>query len=195
VENRTPFLPRLSESRRMRIFVGVPLSAAVIHELAAISQRLRPAAAGIRWTEPESWHITLQFLGNALPEQYQSVVAQLSGIHLSPVPVRVDRMGLFDRAGILHAGVKVSPELLQLQKRVVQATAICGFVPETRPYQPHITLARVKDRRSLSDLKSKMPHHPNFTGFAAEEFLLYESFLGAEGSRYEVRNRFPLDGC
>jgi 2'-5' RNA ligase len=179
----------------MRIFIGVPLSAAVIHELAAISQRLRPAAAGVRWTAPESWHITLQFLGNALPEQYQSVVAQLSGIHLPPVPVKVDGLGLFDRAGIFYAGVKVSPELLQLQKRVVQATAICEFVPETRPYQPHITLARIKDRRSgLNDLKSKMPQRPNFTGFAAEEFILYESFLSAEGSRYEVRNRFSLDG-
>jgi hypothetical protein len=35
---------------------------------------------------------------------------------------------------------------------------------------------------------------PRFTRFIAEEFLLYESFLGSLGARHEVRARFPFEG-
>jgi hypothetical protein len=33
---------------------------------------------------------------------------------------------------------------------------------------------------------------PRFTRFVAKEFLLFESFPGSEGSRYEIRERFAL---
>jgi len=74
------------------------------------------------------------------------------------------------------------------------ATQPYGFVAETRPYQPHITLARAKGQRhDLGELKIKIHHQPHFTRFVAYEFLLYESFLSSAGARYEVRDRFPLD--
>jgi 2'-5' RNA ligase len=78
---------------------------------------------------------------------------------------------------------------------VVAATALCGFAAETRPFQPHITLARSKgQRRGLSELKTRIGSQPEFTRFAAGEFLLFESFLGPAGSRYDIRARFALDG-
>lgn len=177
----------------MRLFVGIPLAAAVIDELSAISARLRSSGDGLRWTAPESWHITLQFLGNTGPEQYECIVAELCKPHLPPVPIRLEELGCFDRTGVFFASVRVSPELLLLQQRVTAATAPCGFASEARPFQPHITLARSKGK-GLSQLKVKIGRQPKFTGFVAGEFLLYESFLGAAGSRYEIRERFPLDG-
>jgi 2'-5' RNA ligase len=179
----------------MRLFVGIPLSGQVTCELASISQRLRSSGDGFRWTIGESWHITLQFLGNAEQEQYECVLARLRQLHLPPVPIGFEGLGFFDRAGVVFVGVKVSPELLLLQKRVTEATALCGFVPEARAYQPHLTLARSKgQRQGLNALKAKIPRQASFTGFVAEEFLLYESFLGSTGSRYEVRGRFALNG-
>jgi len=85
------------------------------------------------------------------------------------------------------------PELLLLQERVTAATRPCGFAPEARPYQPHITLARAKgQRRGLGELTAKIRRQPDFTRFAAPEFLLYESFLSTAGARYEIRERFSL---
>ncbi len=176
----------------MRLFVGVPLAAAVTEELSAISVRLQSGGDGLRWSAPHSWHITLQFLGNTGREQYECTVARLRELRSSPVPIRLEGLSFFDRAGVLFAGVSITPELLSLHERVTAATRLCGFVPEARTYQPHITLARSKGK-SLGELKAKVPHRPNFTKFVAEEFLLYESLLGPAGSRYEVRERFPLD--
>jgi 2'-5' RNA ligase len=178
----------------MRLFIGIPLAAAVIDELRAASARLRSAADGLRWTAPESWHVTLQFLGNTSPEQYECVAARLHALHAPPVPVCLEELGCFERAGVLIASVRLTPELLLLQERVIAATQHCGFVPETRPFQPHITLARSKGRHNLGQLKAKIRRPTNFTRFIAHEFLLYESFLSPAGSRYEIRERFLLAG-
>jgi 2'-5' RNA ligase len=180
----------------MRLFVAIPLSDAVADELTAITARLRSRGDGLRWQQPESWHITLQFLGSTSQQQYECILPRLRELHLPPLPVRLEGLGFFDRAGVFLATVKVSPALLQLQQRVTAATEPCGFVPEARPYQPHITLARSGrgQREGILALKDKMRRQPEFTGFVSDEFLLYESFLSPAGSRYEVRARFPLDG-
>ncbi|MGO9317790.1 MAG: RNA 2',3'-cyclic phosphodiesterase [Terracidiphilus sp.] len=178
----------------MRLFIGIPLAAAVIDELRAASARLRSNADGLRWTAPESWHVTLQFLGNTSPEQYACVVASLRALHSPPVPVCLEDLDCFDRAGVLIASVRLTPQLLSLQERITAATQPCGFLPETRPFQPHITLARSKGRHNLDQLKAKLHRPSSFTRFVAREFLLYESFLLPSGSRYEVRERFPLAG-
>jgi 2'-5' RNA ligase len=178
----------------MRLFIGIPLAVAVIDELRAAQARLRSAAGGLSWTAPESWHVTLQFLGNTSPEQYSCVVARLRALHSPSVPVCLEEMGCFERAGILFAGVRLTPELLLLHERVTAATQPCGFVPEARRFQPHITLARSKGHHNLGPLKAKLRRPTNFTRFVAHEFLLYESYLGPSGSRYEIRERFPLAG-
>jgi 2'-5' RNA ligase len=177
----------------MRLFVGIPLAAAVVDELTRVTQRLRSKDDGLRWSSPESWHITLQFLGNTGRDQYECALARLGEIHLPAVPIQIDSMGFFDRAGIFFAGAKVSPELVSLERHVVAATTLCGFTPETRPYHPHITLARSKsNERGLRSLKSRLQSQHEFTEFLADEFLLYESVPTPTGSRYEARERFSL---
>jgi 2'-5' RNA ligase len=167
----------------------------VVSQLAAVRARLERPNDGLRWSAPESWHITLQFLGATTPAQYDCVLSHLGAIDAGPVAIRLEGLGFFERAGVFWAGVPVSPELLALQKAVVAATTPCGFEPEDRPYHPHITLARNRGRENgIRVLKPRVGPAPEFSGFVAHEFLLYESFPNAQGSRYEVRQRFQLGG-
>jgi 2'-5' RNA ligase len=177
----------------MRIFAGIPLAVEVIDELSAISLRLQSSGDGLRWSAPESWHITLQFLGNTGQPQYECIVARLRELRSPPVPIQLEDLGFFDRAGVFFAGVALTPELRLLQERVTAATGLCGFVPETRPYHPHITLARSKSKgRGLEGLKTRIRRQPGFTGFVAEAFVLYESVTRPTGAHYEIRERFSL---
>jgi len=170
------------------------LAAAVLEELTAAVARLRSGGDGLRWTAPASWHITLQFLGETDPERCDSLIAALRSVHRPPVPVALDKLGCFERPGVLFAAVQPTPLLLSLQQCVESATAVCGFLPDSRPYQPHITLARSREHRAgLKQLETKLQAQPRFSGFVASEFLLYESFLGPGGARYEARRRFSLD--
>jgi RNA 2',3'-cyclic 3'-phosphodiesterase len=77
----------------MRLFAGIPLAAAVIDELSAISVRLRSNDDGLRWSAPDSWHITLQFLGNTGQEQYDCTVARLAELRSPAIPIRLEGTG------------------------------------------------------------------------------------------------------
>jgi RNA 2',3'-cyclic 3'-phosphodiesterase len=176
----------------MRLFIGIPLAAVVKDELSGIWMRLQSGTDELRWSVPESWHITLQFLGNT--PQYDCIVSQLRKLRSPSVPVQLEGLGFFESAGVFFAGVSLTPELKALQQSVTTATGLCGFIPETRPYHPHITLARSKRKgaRGLRELKNRVHREPNFSSFVANEFVLYESVLGRGGSRYEIRERFGL---
>jgi 2'-5' RNA ligase len=178
----------------MRLFIGIPLAPVVVEELSTISMRLRSSDDGLRWSTPESWHITLQFLGNT--PHYECIVARLCELRAPAVAIQLEGLGFFERAGIFFAGVRLTPELGTLQQHVTAATGLCGFVPETRPYHPHITLARSKKKgaRGLRDLKNRIHREPDFTHFVAETIALYESQVRPGGSQYEIRERFHLNG-
>jgi len=189
----------------MRLFIGIPLAEAVVGELAAVCAQLRgkiddlgtggSGPGSLRWTAAESWHVTLQFLGNTSAEQYGCVVERLGEVRSVAVSIQLAGLGCFERAGIVYAGVEVMPQLVALQRRVTAATAGCGFQPEARPFHPHITLARSKGEgrgRQLSELVGRAHAAARFTRFTAAEFLLYESHLGPGGSKYEVRGRYAL---
>lgn len=178
----------------MRLFIGIPLATEVIAALQRTTNSLRSANDGLRWLSPETWHITLQFLGETSSEKYGCTVAHLRDVRSPQVPIWLEGTGCFDRARVFFAGVNVSSQLAELQKQVAGATAHCGFKPEDRPYHPHVTLARAKgdNRQALQTLKAGTNLKATFPRFAALEFLLYEAFLGPGGSRYEIRERFHL---
>ncbi|HTV04937.1 MAG TPA: RNA 2',3'-cyclic phosphodiesterase [Acidobacteriaceae bacterium] len=181
----------------MRLFLGIPLPPDTSGQLSRISLRYQSPSDNLRWYPPESWHITLQFLGSVPPEGHNCILPAICDLHHPPVPIALDALGFFDRAGVFFAQVALTPELLSLQRRVTAATFPCGFPPDTRPYRPHITLARSKGRagaRTLRALQSQLAARPYSlsAAFTAAEFVLYESIATPSGSLYEIRDRFPL---
>jgi 2'-5' RNA ligase len=186
----------------MRLFVAIPLAEAVVRELKAAVARLRRKQDGLRWTAPESWHITLQFLGNATPEQLTCLRQRLAEVRFTPLTVRLGELGSFPRTGVVFVDVAASGQLTALAQSVVRATSRCGFAAETRPFHPHITLARKannrergnKGQREQDELNARMRGLASFQPFTAREFLLYESHLESAGARYEVRARFGSAG-
>jgi len=180
----------------MRLVIAIPLSPEAVEALERLARSLRFANDGLRWSSTETWHITLQFLGETSVERYACLAQRLSAIKAPAVPVWLHGTGFFDHAGVFFAGVHVSPELRQLEKLITAATAQCGVDAEERPYHPHVTLARAKGdgkAGALRKLKDMAISEVEFPGFTAREFLLYESFLDGRGARHEIRDRFPLE--
>jgi 2'-5' RNA ligase len=178
----------------MRLFVGIPLSPHVVNEIIKLEARLRSKEDNLRWSAPETWHVTLQFLGSTDKQHYDCILPRLREIRLPHVPIRLESTGIFDHAGIFYVDVRTAPALLVLQQTVIAATTPCGFTPEARAYHPHITLARSKGNDATESLRrlSSIDPQPKFTSFMAGEFVLYESFTEPTGSRYEIRERFRL---
>lgn len=176
----------------MRLFVGIPLSVETRAELDRVVGQMKSKLSGWRWSEPESWHITLQFLGATEAGQYARLIPQLRAIRSPKLPVQLGALGVFQRTGVFFVDVQVSHALVALQMKVEIATKPCGFVAESRTYHPHITLARFEGKNRAPNLPDTSTPAPPFSGFVASEFLLYESALSPAGARYAVRGRFPL---
>ena len=187
---------RRAKLEGMRLFVAVPIPPNTSRELGEVVAQMRvwPGMEGLRWSPPESWHITLQFLGSATTRQYSCLVGRLCQIRADPVEIIPEEIGTFRRVGILYAGVKRISKLDDLERLVTAATVPCGFIRQERPYQPHITLARKgsqSGRKGITVGAEKNGQFRTFQRFTCNEFALYESLLGAT-VRYEVRERFPL---
>ncbi len=181
----------------MRLFVAIALNGEAPELLGRVKERFARDSGNLRWMPPDTWHVTLQFLGETGPDQAACVSARLAQIRAHPVPIAIGNPGFFERAGVFHAEVALSPELFALQQQVIAATRPCGFIPEQRPYQPHITLARARGksgRTALAPLRAAVTRARFHLAVkcTATEFRLYESFPGPAGSRYEVRAQFPL---
>jgi len=136
-------------------------------------------------------HITLFFLGETEAERIPSVITSLGEIEASPLKIKIESVGGFDRAGIFFASVHPSRGLLSLAENVRSRMLKMGFVSKETEYRPHITLARTK--RGLRQLlpaaqKEDLP----VIEFSMDRFVLYRSHLTKEGSHYEVVREFPL---
>lgn len=165
-----------------RLFVAVVPPDEVLSAVAALS---RPEVAGLRWTQPEQWHVTVRFLGRV--DDAGPVVDALGGVQVpAPVAVAGPEVGRFGHR-VLHVPVA---GLGDVARAVVHATAKLGEPPEDRPFAGHLTLARVR-KGARVDLR-RMCGEPISGHWIADEVCLFESRLSSTGARYEVVARFPL---
>lgn len=181
----------------MRLFVGIALTEEAQQAIAVWTLELREAFLHLRWSLPEQWHVTLQFLGETNEAECSCVTGRLEEIRARAVDVELAEPGFFERAGVFHIAVRLTPSLVALHDEVEQALLPCGFDPEDRAFSPHITLARRKGHGPSPDFARlqkavRLIPAPRLPSFQGKEFLLYQSFTDPAGSRYEVRERFPL---
>ncbi len=177
----------------MRLFIGIGLPAPVADELAKSARKLISTAstAKIRWTPPANMHVTLSFLGQVHEARLDVIQQALATIRAPRMKLALNGFGTFERAGVLYANIAPSPALLSLAEQVVSAMQAIGFPREDRPYSPHVTLARTRDRLRLrSDAEDDPAVHATFD---ALEFRLYQSLTLPGGAQYEVLRSFPLD--
>ncbi|MBI5460613.1 MAG: RNA 2',3'-cyclic phosphodiesterase [Gammaproteobacteria bacterium] len=136
----------------------------------------------------ENLHVTLAFVGGVTAEQRACMEAAAAALTAAPFAVTFDTLGFWLRPRILWAGARVMPpELADLVAALNAALAPCGYRPETRPFQAHITLAR-KARRS-PPVRQIPP-----VVWRADAFCLVESVASEQGSEYRVIGRWPLRG-
>lgn len=179
----------------MRLFVGLAVDAVVRETLERLTLRLRAKDDGLRWSTPDQWHVTLAFLGEVDDGARAALVRELATVRQAPLKLHMARLGVFERAGILHAEMEVSPQLLRLYEAVAASVTRAGLAVEDRPYRAHITLARSRNRdgrKAIARLQSSTERQKVSAQWEAVEFLLYESQLSPGGSRYVVRERFAL---
>ncbi len=143
----------------------------------------RPKVAGLRWTGPDQWHVTLRFLGSVDPGE---AAAALDGLWSAVAEVR-----LGPATALLGQGVLMVPVggVDGLAGAVAAATVDLGGLPEDLPFTGHLTLARSRGR-----VPASWVGRPLIGVFPVAEVCLVRSETLPEGARYEVLGRWPLSG-
>jgi 2'-5' RNA ligase len=118
-------------------------------------------------------------------DKLPAILHELGQLNPPHLHLRITRLGSFPRAGVLFAEVEPTAALLALQSDVAAAMARCGFPLDARPYNPHITLARLRNPARLTDHQTTLsPSAPRT--FDADCVNLYQSHTLPEGARYEI---------
>jgi len=152
-----------------------------------------------RWVHYLDLHITLAFLGTANPEKMAAAEINVKEVlrDAKALTLKITKLGIFgqeDSPRVLWADTEESTELIAIRKKVFSASEKAGFQLETRPFRPHITLARKWTgappfQRELLEVWNKLQPEP--LSFLASDVVLYQTHLN-KTPKYEAITLFPL---
>ncbi len=178
----------------MRTFVAV-FPPPEVREALFRAARDLPASDDFRLTSREKIHLTLKFLGEVAEEDLARVKRTLAPIRgrYEPFEISVSGFGAFPserQARILWSGIEEGTGPLRaIAHDVEELLEPLGFGRETRPYVPHLTLGRTRDRRAKVEVASVAPPALRFTVSGVE---LVESAPGAGGVTYSILETFSF---
>ena len=191
----------------IRAFLAVELSQELQAGLATVQQELKHRIEPelkrdmrISWTQPASIHLTLKFLGDMDEQAIDPllvVVEQAIGSQIA-VNVPLERLGAFPRPQsprVLWVGPlenwdrgAEAKRIAEIHGAIEQACEGLRFLRETKPFSPHLTLARIRvgERQVGAALaKGGVLDRPLSVGsLAVESVVLMKSELKSTGSVY-----------
>lgn len=195
-----------------RLFVGLPLPPSVRATVAEAQRRLQGELPELRarWTEPDSAHLTLVFLGEVAEPEAQRCADTLAAAAAGrrPFACTTTALGAFPsarRPSVLWLGVAPQPApppsadpagaLGEMQREL--AIAFRRLRDDPRPFRPHLTLARL--RAPDAGARARLPAAlaaaaPPAASWRCHEVVLFESRLRPQGAQHLVRARAVLGG-
>jgi 2'-5' RNA ligase len=194
---------------RVRAFIALRLDSAVDDAIADLTERLSAPENGspqvdtrernIRWVRRANFHLTLLFLGPAVPRERLAPLADALGLvanATAPFEVTAQGVSAFPslaRPRVIWIGLHGDP-LTELAARVAEAAGRCGFALERRAYSPHLTIGRVRSIKSPARLRPALEAVANssFGVSRIERMMLYRSVPGRPSSTYHQLAAFPF---
>ncbi len=167
-----------------RLFAGVAVRAT--ESLRALRGGWRKGLENerIRWTPPENWHVTIEFFGAVeaarIPELESALAA--AAVRTEAFAMTLAGWGVFGgmrHPRVLWMGVE-GEGLMALQAAVAASLREAGWLPERRPFAPHVTLARIGRLRNATGFRRTMARS-RFGGAETQDvrkLILFESAAG-----------------
>ncbi len=158
----------------IRSFIAIELPEELKQELTRLESELKQAG-GVdcaRWVDPYSIHLTLKFLGNVVRGRISEIGRAMEDAcrGIPPFQLGITELGAFPnlrRIQVVWVGLGGEVgRLQQLVRQLEMELSRLGFASESRPFTPHLTLARIRDNAPLSSKQSLgellVRTHPGF---------------------------------
>ena len=189
-----PLKPPLS-----RVFIASSLDARTRRALAAIQQSLGQAAADVKWVAPEKIHLTFLFLGDVAESRILSLASILDDVGRAHqgATLEIYGLGYFGRRfpRIIWAGLRgASQPLIALRAALVAGCRALSFAPDSKPWQPHLTLGRMRSPAAAAPLSAALAEREKISlgRLTITHLQLIKSQLTPLDPRYTILHESPL---
>ena len=187
-------------SKNLRIFIAIKIPGIVAKQIIRTSEPLRKIKDRVKWVEPENFHLTLKFLGDTPQDRLEPICDALCAAtkNTGKFDVTFGGAGAFPgprRPKVLWIGVNQGGhQMIRMAESVDQALETLGFTREKRPFSPHLTIGRYKDRRGGGNLTEPLQAMAEFTTdiFTCDKIHLIKSVLTPKGPIYTTLESFTL---
>ncbi len=130
----------------MRVFFAIEFDDHMKAELKQRKDRVLSHVESPNITCPNNYHITLKYIGESTEEDISKMTTAMTNVadRHHPFNINVDAANTFQKGNhhIVYLALSPSESLDQLYKDLQRSLNTIGFDEDTRPYTPHITLAK-----------------------------------------------------
>ncbi|HXZ79002.1 MAG TPA: RNA 2',3'-cyclic phosphodiesterase [Terriglobales bacterium] len=192
----------------MRIFIALDIPEEIRQRIMRFCEGLRAFAPDANWVRPESFHLTLKFVGEKPEAEVEKLKSALHAVRGQPTTVEFQGFGFFPSPTsprVFWVGIHGDEHLTSLARAIDEAAASLRIPREEHAFHPHLTLARAgsgsprpkpgeRANPRLKRLVDKLASFPSpeFGTMTAREFYLYLSQLSPGGARYTKLEKFTL---
>jgi 2'-5' RNA ligase len=193
------------EYTHVRLFVAVDVGAVVSVHAAELTRELQrraleaAPAAKVTWVPADRLHLTVRFIGEVDDERVTKVCEALEPpLGVAPFGLTLTGVGAFPKGGsprVLWVGVTDGrEELLQVERAITSRLAPLGIPQEERGYNPHLTLARVREPAGLRTARLLEGLADRRIGAVRiDAITLFQSTLSPKGPAYTALLRIPCE--
>ena len=185
----------------IRSFLAFELPVEIRENIRAVSKELRKIALPVRWVKVDNIHLTILFLGSVdedtIGDIKEKVNVAVKGF--SSVKTKLGSIGAFPhwrKPRVIWIGLNGDIERLShLRDDLQEKLNVIGFMPEKRPFRPHLTLGRFKGPINRDeDIQWICDRYRDINSdlYQLNELILYRSDLKPDGPVYTKMATWPL---
>jgi 2'-5' RNA ligase len=188
----------------LRAFIAIELPVHVCEAIQKQTTRLRQTLGSdfVRWVPTRNMHLTLKFLGDTAVSHLdflKQMLVRESEAH-SQFDMQLGGIGSFPNSRnprLLWIGIHAPSNLISLQRGIESGASRLGYKPEDRAFSPHLTIGRVRQGASLTELQKiraalDSMQFGNIAIVRVDSVHLFKSDLQPEGPIYTKLFSAPL---
>lgn len=167
----------------------------------ALAEALRTSGGQLKLVDLDHLHATLKFLGDTPEARVPEVVAiaETAAAGVAPLTLALRGTGAFPggrRIDVVWIGLLGAEPLGAIAAALDRGLAPLGVRRDRRPWEPHVTVARVKGARNLDRVRSAVDAFADeaFGETRVDRIRLKRSILTPAGPEYTTVAEIPLRG-
>jgi len=144
-------------SERVRTFISVDVEdPLILDKIERIKETILATNANLKPVERENIHLTLRFLGEIPVALIDEIYKVMLSVKAEPFEIEIRGVGAFPRITsprVIWVGVvEGADKLKEIHKQLETGLRKLGIRPDSKGFEPHITIARVKSARNKQRL-------------------------------------------